>query len=152
MERRRTLENSLTVSELFKHIALLLWGPVRWGAPIPEESPGVYVIALSADANASTSDINADYLETSQRLRWIPNQPIVYIGQATRQTLATRLRQFYRHKFGAKSPHRGGQALKLLKCDLWVYWSPCDNPRGYESLMLELFEKHTGQLPFANRQ
>jgi hypothetical protein len=52
----------------------------------------------------------------------------------------------------AKSPHRGGQALKLLRRDLWVYWSPCDNPRGCESLMLELFKKHTGQLLFANQK
>jgi hypothetical protein len=146
------MEESLTVSTLFKRIALSPLGPVRWGKPIPDESPGVYVIALSADAKASTCDIDADYLETSERFRWIPNQPIIYIGQATRQTLATRLRQFYRHKYGAKSPHRGGQALKLLKCDLWVYWSPCENPLGCESLMLELFKKHTGQLPFANRQ
>jgi hypothetical protein len=97
------MEESLTESTLFKRIALSPLGPVRWGTPIPDDSPGVYVITLSADANASTCDMDADYLETSERLRWIPNQPIIYIGQATRQTLATRLRQFYRHIYGARA-------------------------------------------------
>jgi hypothetical protein len=142
----------LTVAELFRKANLALHGPVRWNTPIPDKHPGVYVIGLSADANASSSEIDAEYLGVPERLRWIANQPIVYIGQATRQTLATRLGQFYRHKYGAKSPHRGGQALKLLTCDLWVYWSPCDNPRGCESLMLDAFQKQSGQLPFANRK
>jgi hypothetical protein len=146
------MDASLTVATLFKGADLAPRGPVRWNTPIPDKHPGVYVIGLSPDANASSSEIDAEYLETPELSRWIPNQPIIYIGQATRQTLATRLGQFYRHKYGAQSPHRGGQALKLLTCDLWVYWSPCDNPLGCESLMLDMFQKHTGQLPFANRK
>src|SRR5579884_1535757 len=87
----------------FMQASLELRGPVRWNTPIPDKSPGVYVIGLSPDANASTCEIDAEYLDATERSRWVPNQPIVYIGQATRQTLATRLRQFNRHKYGAKS-------------------------------------------------
>src|SRR5947209_4198782 len=140
------------VAEIFKEANLTPHGPVRWGTAIPDKSPGIYVVALTGDANASSCVIDADYLETYERQRWIPNQPIVYIGQTTGQTLAKRLAQFYRHKHGAKSPHRGGQAVKLLTCDLWVYWSPCDKPLHVEHIMLDAFIRRTGKLPFANRK
>jgi hypothetical protein len=127
-------------------------GPLPWGTSIPDKSPGIYVVALTGDANASSCEIDADYLEPSERRRWIPNQPIIYIGQATRQTLTKRLGQFYRHKYDAKSPHRGGRAVKLLTCNLWVYWSQCANPRDIEHIMLDAFIKQVGQLPFGNRR
>ena len=45
------------------------------------------------------------------RERWLPDQPIVYIGKAGgpnfKSTLRKRVRQFY----GDRSPHRGGKAL-----------------------------------------
>jgi len=145
------MAENLTVMEVFNEATLAPKGPVQWGTAIPDKKPGVYVVALTEDANASTCEIDADYLEASEQQRWIANQPIVYIGQTTGQTLVKRVAQFYRHKHGAKSPHRGGQAVKLLRCDLWVYWSPCANPRGCERIMLDAFIKRTGKLPFANR-
>ncbi|PYP91665.1 MAG: hypothetical protein DMG65_07200 [Candidatus Angelobacter sp. Gp1-AA117] len=81
----------------------------------------------------------------------MPNQPIIYIGQTTKRTLTKRLGEFYRHIYGAKSPHSGGEAVKLLHCDLWVYWSPSPDPRDSELLMLCAFRKRVGKLPFANR-
>ena len=145
------MDTKLTTTTLFEKVNLAAQGPVKWGTAIPDKSPGVYVVALSPDPNVVACEIEAEYLEPLERQRWMRNQPIVYIGQATSQTLTTRLSQFYRHKYGAKSPHRGGQALKLLKCDLWVYWAPCSEPRRCESIMLREFENCTGRLPFANR-
>jgi hypothetical protein len=68
----------------------------------------------------------------------------VYIGR-------TGLRQFYRHKYGASSPHRGGQAMLLLKCPLLVYWAPTGDYAATEHVMIEWFRSQAGKLPLGNR-
>ncbi len=146
------LPTSLTVAEIFNVASLSPRGPVRWGTPISEAGAGVYVVALVGEANAQLDcPVYADYLEEPERLRWLPKQPVIYIGQTTRGTLAKRVSQFYSHRYGQKAPHRGGQALKLLRCDLWVYWSPTSDPRGSELTMISAFKEEVGQKPFANR-
>ena len=150
----------MTVADLFEAARLSPLGPVGWGTAIPmTEKGGVYVVALVAEAGLVGGGL-AEFLDPSEQKRWLPNQPVVYIGQTTTQTLAKRLEQFYRHEYGDKSPHRGGQALKLLlkppvpwsPIALWVYWSAATDPKASESTMIEAFKNKVGRLPFANRR
>lgn len=152
-EPKTKRKTALTVAEIFNEASLSPSGPVPWGGRITEVSAGVYVVAVVAKANAKLDcPLYANYLEEAEQQRWLPNQPVIYIGQTTNQTLSKRVSQFYRHKYGARSPHRGGQAVKLLRCDLWVYWSPPDDPLSSERMMICAFKKKVGQLPFANRR
>jgi len=113
----------------------------------------VYVIALTRNPQEDTALIpRIEHLPDPDRARWIQNEPVVYVGQTTRQTLSRRISQFYSHKYGRKSPHSGGQAVKLLDCELWVYWSPCANPKAAERAALDGYRTRRGQLPFANRR
>ena len=149
----------MTVTELFATARLSPSGPVQWGIRINESAIGVYVVALVGDSNVGCR-VTAEFLTPAERQRWVPNEPVIYIGQTTRQKLAKRISQFYRHKYGDKRPHYGGQAVKLLlyppspcsPCDLWVYWSPAPDPRSSERTMLSAFKERVGKLPFANRR
>jgi hypothetical protein len=82
--------------------------------------------------------------------RWISSQPVIYIGR-TRRPLSRRINEFYRHIHGNRSPHRGGQDVKLLECPRWVYWSPVDAADIAEHKMIETFIEKVGSFPFANR-
>jgi hypothetical protein len=73
----------------------------------------------------------------------------VYVGKTDRP-IRKRLGEFRRHQCGNKSPHAGGQVVKLLRCGLWVYWSTAPNPYDAEHTMICAFKEQTGQLPFAN--
>ena len=141
----------MRVAEVFKAVGLSPCGPVPWLTKISERTAGVYVVALVADANFGCQ-VYADYLSSSNRQRWLPNEPIVYVGATKcKQGLAGRIEAFYRHKHGKRSPHRGGQDVKLLKCSLWVYWSSAMDAFGCEDRMLAVFRERVGQPPFANR-
>jgi hypothetical protein len=135
----------ITVTEVFGAAGLKPFGPVGWGTPLPETLPGVYVVAVVGDLT------DEDYFEPPDRERWQRDQPVVYIGR-TRQPLSKRIKQFYRHKHGRTSPHRGGQAVLLLLCKLCVYWAPTQAPVEAEREMIEAFLRHTGALPYANRK
>jgi len=149
----------VTVAELFLKTKLILKEPVPWGTPVSECGEGVYVVARVGNANGgceacelpfkdplpSNLVINPEY----DRQRWPPNEPVLYIG-GTKRSLCVRIAEFYCHKVGDKSPHAGGQVVKLLECGLWVYWSPTTHPGGCENKMLSAFEKKAGQPPFAN--
>jgi len=100
---------------------------VLWGQELPETRAGVYVVV--ADNG---------------------NHEIVYIGR-TRRSLRKRLREFCRHRYGDKSPHRGGQEVLLHKCPLLVYWAPTADYAAAENSMIEYFKARTGGLPYANR-
>ena len=84
-----------------------------------------------------------------ERWRWLPNEPIVYIGK-THQAIGKRVGEFYRHRCGDRSPHAGGEVVKLLQCDLWVYWSSANSPYATERTMIRAFRQEAGQIPFAN--
>ncbi|HET9178325.1 MAG TPA: hypothetical protein VFQ24_08200 [Terriglobia bacterium] len=90
-------------------------------------------------------EIDRDY----ELKRWLRYEPIIYIGK-TNQPVSNRIRQFYRHRCGARSPHAGGQILLLLDCERWVYWSRSPNPRESEKKMLQAFKEQAGQRPYAN--
>lgn len=149
----------LTVDELLRTAGLSPNGPVPWGATVPEPMAGVYVVArvggpkLNCEACALPffdpfpRDINLD-LEC-ERQRWLPRESIVYVGKTDRP-IQDRVDQFYSHKCGSTSPHAGGQVIKLLKCDLWVYWSPATNPYATEQGMIAAFKEQTDAEPFGN--
>jgi hypothetical protein len=114
----------ISVHAVFRAANLSPNGPVCWGERVPEYGTGVYVI--------------------------VADDVPVYIGR-TGQPLQKRLRQFYRHKYGASSPHRGGQAMLLLKCPLLVYWAPTGDYAATEHVMIEWFRSQAGKLPLGNR-
>jgi hypothetical protein len=76
---------------------------------------------------------------------------VVYVGR-TMRSLARRLREFYRHQPGKRSPHRGGQAIISMPGDKQVYWSVAVNPKAAETTMLDAFEAEYGCLPIGNRR
>lgn len=152
----------VTVAEIFRKTNLSLCGPVRWKAPVTGSSAGaagVYVVARVSDPNGGCKSCALPFkdpfpadleLDLEYELhRWIPKEPIVYIGK-TDETIRKRVAAFYRHKCGDGSPHAGGQVVHLLECDLWVYWSPSDNPYDTELSMLCSFKEEADQVPFAN--
>jgi len=154
------MEADLTVAEVFGKANLWPCGPVRWGTQISESRAGVYVVARVADPTISVADgvplpfidplpPDLDVVPDFERQRWLPNEPIVYIGQ-TGRSIHTRLGAFYRQKCGDRSPHAGGQVVKLLQCDLWVYWLPATRPRDSEQAMIRAFKEQLGREPFAN--
>lgn len=146
------MPKGLSVAELFQQAGLVPCGPVRWGTPLPESGAGVYVVALVPDASAQLErPVYAEYLDERVRRRWLSEQPIIYVGQTTNQTLVMRVNQFYRHRYGQRAPHRGGEVVTLVQCDRWVYWSRAAHPRDSERIMISAFKRLAGQTPFANR-
>jgi hypothetical protein len=150
----------LTVTEIFKVADLSLHGPVQWGTDIAEPKAGVYVVARVSNPNVGCKACALPFIDPPlppdieldieyERRRWLPSESIVYIGKTDR-TIHKRLQEFRRHKCGDLSPHAGGQVVKLLQSDLWVYWSPTDTPYDSELTMICAFKSQTGQLPFAN--
>ena len=149
----------MTVVELFREAKLSPNEPVPWGTPISEFRKGIYVVARIEDPmmgckpcalsfkDRLTRNLVIDF--EYERPRWLPNEQVLYIGGTTR-SLCVRIAEFYCHKVGNKRPHAGGQVVKLLGCDLWVYWSPTTHPGEREKKMLSAFEKKAGQPPFAN--
>jgi len=115
------MEANLTIFEVFRSANLSPTGPVPWGTDVPESSAGVYVVSRADDPKVDCracalpfidpfpSDIDLD-LEYERR-RWLPNEPIVYIGKTDR-TIHERLGEFGRHKCGDTGPHAGGQVVK----------------------------------------
>jgi hypothetical protein len=146
----------MTVAEVFAKADLVPSRPVPWKKEIDELDKGVYVVAL-----VSTCDENGiveiDLQNDFEQSRWFTNEPVLYIGQTTKQSLSKRISQFYQHQYGAKGPHRGGQAVNLVETafrpkQLWVYWAVTNSPKHSEHLMLSGFKEHAGRLPYANRK
>jgi len=117
------MSNTVTVNDLFKSANLSACGPIKWGDPVTERSSGVYVISLARKAELGCGTRNVDYLDASLRTRWLQRRTIIYIGR-TKRPLTVRIREFFRHQYGDKVPHRGGQAVLKLKCPLWRGRSP----------------------------
>jgi hypothetical protein len=145
---------AVTPRALFEAVGLVPCGPVPWGEKVPETGPGVYVVARVASAGELGERVEAeDALKAghgSKHARWLQDQPVVYIGKAT--CLRMRVRQFYRHRYGERRPHRGGQDVLLLTSPLWVYWAAMAEPRTAERAMLQAFREKVGARPFGNRR
>jgi len=147
----------MNVIGLFEHCGLLPNGPSAWGETIPCELAGVYTVTVNPDPAWNAGLQAPSQLSPELRVRWLPGQPILYIGKAgglgLKSTLRKRIGQFYRHRYGDRSPHRGGQDLKLLlPLPLWLFWAPRQDPLAVEHMMLAAFRLDAGHRPFANRQ
>ncbi len=139
----------MRIDELFQIAKVDKAGPLPWRMkPIPDNCSGVsgvYVIARAGNEPVPTVDWDAPL-----RQRWIENEEIIYIGRAT--NLRRRILQFYRHKLGDKSPHKGGEDLLRLTCPLQVYWGVTSNFKAVEHQMIEAFKSRAHEMmPFANR-
>ncbi|MBP0444848.1 GIY-YIG nuclease family protein [Roseomonas sp. SSH11] len=120
---------AVTPGWLFAQAGLAPCSEVGWGQLVQERGPGVYIIT----ADPAPRD----------------GQPVVYIGRA--KSLSRRLRQFYRHRYGASSPHRGGQEILKLDGQRVVHWARAEVYAEAERLMLEAFRDATGIWPYGNR-
>ncbi len=155
----------MTVTELFNAVGELEMlhpcVPILWGDRIGISNlpmcKGVYVVARTADPDSSCEPSDLQLVDSHfdsyhfnreyERHRWLPSEPVLYIGQATRGTIRKRVRDFYRHKVGSKGPHAGGQILKLLGCERWVYWATANAPEDLDRLMLSVFRMQNHQVP-----
>ena len=150
---------NLTVAELFKTANLSPSIPVPWGTDVTEPRAGVYVVARVGDPEGGCKACALPFSDPLppnlvfdleyERWRWLPNEPIVYIGKTDR-SIRKRVREFHRHQCGDTSPHAGGQVVKLLQCDLWVYWAPANSPYATERTLIRAFRQEAGHVPFAN--
>lgn len=157
-----------TVESLFAAASLQPAGPVRWGTVLPEQRPGVYAIALTKRGNAVAGTLPAYPADTRTltellmvrpdlkldkvkgptvaqvQLRlagfWLADETVVYIGRSSRP-LATRVAEYYGHRLGASSPHKGGWPLKTLAVldKLWVHWAATDDFVEAEKTMQRAF-------------
>ena len=145
----------ISVQAIFAEVGLLPVTPVPWRQPIPWETPGVYVLALSPDPQASSGRPLPDNLPIEIGARWLHDQPVIYIGKAggvdSKSTLKKRLGQYYRHRWGESAPHNGGQDVHLLKCPIWIFAASASEPLPMEKAMIAAFRTRVGHRPFANR-
>jgi hypothetical protein len=165
--------------------------PVKWKQinelmTIPHDQ-GVYIIALDEPisaplfsddailewldcANKMTVDENVPDIDGIKRRLsafWYSDETILYIGMTgNNRGINRRLHDFYNHKIGDFSPHRGGHWLKTLENlnNLNIYWSKVltGNPQEIETKMLKYFMENVSEnskrdlydntlpLPFAN--
>lgn len=149
----------MEIDTVFRAAGLSPHGPVNWSdrdAKVDEKQAGVYVVAAKSRvrdwpmcpiATAQLPELQLEF----EKILWVSDEEIVYIGQTTKQTLTKRIAQFRRHRYGERSPHRGGQSVHLLACELDIYWSEAEDPERSEAKMLFAFMKQGGRLPYANR-
>ena len=181
------------VSELESLFKLEVTQSVTWGTDFHEMNHGIYIITQYQNIELLPKDKSPISLCNGQIKNWMQNAPsmtlngnnpsiddlkqhlpkfwlqdesILYIGKAEKQSLQDRVSQFYRHKVGKKSPHKGGYWLKLLSDfnNYYIHLLPTDNSHEIEKQMLRHFienvsdEAKTGLidkelcLPFANLQ
>ena len=157
------------VSELFKSVGLEIEGVVKWGTLPDEQRSGVYVVAISGEADNVVGIDTIPILHTSisdwitrvpmmridhcvptvvsitKRLSqfWLPNETILYIGH-TNRPLRSRIAEMYKHVLGDRWHHSGGQWLKTLNNieDLHIYYSVDEShPELLGDFLLRQFHK-----------
>lgn len=157
-----------TICELFSMAAVRHEGVVRWGDPVPSNNPGIYIVSLSPDPERNDCPLSSAPIDCAkvaswlsratgltidnepnsrpkvlaQRLRkyWLADETILYIGQ-TSQPLRKRVRQYYRHRLGARGPHKGGQWIKTLSVldELFVHHAESPDHVSVEFQLIEAF-------------
>lgn len=127
---------------------------------IPEEYRVEYRSAKDASA---AGNVISSWSRARLEGKWVEGAEIVYYGLAgsrSPRSLRRRLNDLLRHGRGDttdRGPHKGGEILwQLLGYENFSLWaSPTEDPpapRQLEHQLLENFHRHTGQLPYANRQ
>lgn len=156
-----------SVAELFAAAGLQPEGVVRWGTPVPEARPGVYVVALTDDPRSMVGVLGAcpldrgaldELLGVRPELRmdgqrpsaeglgrrlaacWLADEVVLYIGLAGR-SVRGRVGEYYATPLGARSPHAGGWPLKTLAVlpELYVHFTACEGVEHAERDMLCAF-------------
>jgi archaellum component FlaF (FlaF/FlaG flagellin family) len=166
---------------------------VKWADSISENRNGIYIISTNPrlefvqkekshinfnqsqveiwQINAPNIMLNGTKVSSEDLMNqlkrfWLPDETILYIGKAEKQSLSKRIGQYYSHKVGEKGPHKGGYWLKLLNQldELFVHVIPTSNSAQIEEAMLHFFMEHVSKesksdlidkklcLPFANLQ
>ena len=166
---------------------------IKWGTSVLENSHGIYIISTNSDTHYLPSNISSISFDENQLNEWRKNAPnmqldneqvtneslqkrltqfwlsdetILYIGKAERQTLSKRVHQYYNHKVGKISNHKGGYWLKTLSNlnELYVHLIPTNDSHNIEKQMLQYFIDNVSNqsknslidkelcLPFANLQ
>jgi len=182
-----------SVSELEKKFNLKVNQTFRWGTAFHDNSHGIYIITTNSQSTFLPStnhhisfcecqiqswmqnapEITLDgRIPSAEELKkrlsefWLPDESVLYIGKAERQKFSERICQYYNHKVGKKSPHKGGYWLKLLLNlrDFHIHLLPTNNSHEIEVDMLQYFMDNVSNetkdnlfdkrlcLPFANLQ
>jgi hypothetical protein len=182
-----------SVLKLENQFSLNYLRTIKWGSPIIENANGIYIISTNKDKaylpkSITNLTFNESQLETwltnapnvdlyglhpsKNRLKehlngfWLSDESILYIGKAEKQTLSDRVSQFYNHKVGKKSPHKGGYWFKLLSNtnDAYIHLFSTQDSNKIEELLLMYFIANVSEiskqnlidkelcLPFANLQ
>jgi hypothetical protein len=130
------------VANILRAAGLKVDGSVPWGATVPSRTSGVYIVALSADADVNegliaqapidlvrvqrwleavphlTLDdccaVSAEHLAHRLKDFWFPDECVLYIG-TIRQPLCKRVKAYYDTKLGKRGPHAGGHWIKALQ-------------------------------------
>lgn len=145
-----------TVCELFETHSLELAGKYKWDNIDVADYYGLYIISLSDNPNENKNLLKKPifnnvaihkWIETANKITvdgekpsveiiknrltefWLPDESILYIGKADKQKVDKRVGQFFTHKMGKKSPHKGGCWVKTLSnlSELNVYTIKIDN-------------------------
>lgn len=156
-----------SVADVFSAAGLVPTGVVQWGVPLPETTPGVYVVALTErtdriEGTRTRCPLSESAVDELLRIRpelridgarpgpaqlrkrlaalWLGDETILYVGLAG-TSLEQRVSAYYRTPIGARRPHAGGWPLKTLTVlpALWVHYAPCANPVDAELAMLDAF-------------
>jgi hypothetical protein len=182
-----------SLENLENKFSLKYEGCYQWGSSFINSENGIYIISQSKDKdflpkasleisfnenqmdtwlknapNILLHDNTPSIQDLKKQLKgfWLPDESILYIGKAEKQTLSERICQFYNHKVGKKSPHKGGYWLKLLSNldELHVHLYATKDSHKVEEELLKFFIANVSEksrknlidielcLPFANLQ
>lgn len=183
----------ITVNDLLVKNNLELSGTVQWGQRFSAKYRGIYIVSLFEDPgmlppdktkpifnqsaiddwfkiaiNLTIDDESPTYENVTNRIAqfWFPDESILYIGKAEKQNIEDRVGQYFRHKPGKKSPHKGGFWVKLLRNvnSFYIHYAKVMHSQVdcSEKLLLESFDNQVSQksrrslydselvIPFAN--
>lgn len=164
---------------------------IKWGNPVQESNYGIYIVSTSRTKEYLPHSFRRPSFSAAQIDSWLKNAPmislnnvkprkldlirllngfwladesILYIGKAQKQPLSKRIQQFYDHKPGKSSPHKGGYWLKLLnRLDgLYIHLYITNSSDQVEKMLLNHFMDNVSEatkkkltdtklsIPFAN--
>lgn len=184
-----------SVKSIEDYFGVTVCHTVKWREKVPIDKHGIYIISTShntsylpqesssfvlsaeqislwrknaPDLTLQNNPITNEELISHLRKFWLPDESILYIGKAERETLKKRISRYYRHKIGKRSPHCGGYWLKLLdnlsSLNIHLIVIENNNISEIEERMLQYFINNVSpltkellldkelRLPFANLQ
>jgi hypothetical protein len=156
-----------SVEHLLAAAGLVPEGAVRWGAAVPLDRPGVYVVSLAPKPQETrwaipfaplSQEALAELLRVCPGLRldgarptptepagriasfWLDSETVLYIGKAG-TSVRKRVDQYYATPLGARSPHAGGWFLKTLSIldRLSIHYAAVPDPDESERALISAF-------------